>query len=250
MKPVLAACLALLACLAPAQDKEKLPPINPDRPDFTDGPGITPLGKWLLEMGYRQTHSTGATLQEFGDQPTVRLGLRENFELRFTLPAYALAGPDKGFEDAAVGFKLLLRDGGDGKGWKSPSFAIEAGASVPSGSRAFRSSRFEPSAVGIVDWDFGAGGELGGNIGVTAQEDFAFWSASLSYDRSLTKRATAFLESYALFPGSAGGPDDHFADTGVQYLLNDNCMLDAFAGCQLDRHRQTAFFGAGVSLKF
>jgi hypothetical protein len=248
MKALLFACIALATCSALAQEKEKLPPINPDRPDFTDGPGIVPFAKWLLETGYRQTHGAGSTLRQFGDEPMLRYGFRSNLELRLGLPDYAISGAHKGFEDSSFGVKWLVRDGGDGKGWKSPSFVVEAGATVPTGSRAFRANRFQPSAIGIVDWDFGAAGELGVNVGATAAEDTTTWSASLSFDREVTNRISGFVESYAFF--AEGAPADHFADTGALYLLNNDCMLDAFVGCQLDRHRQTAFFGAGISFRF
>lgn len=250
MRGYLAIAVTALAAVCLAQDKEKIPPISPDRPDFTDGAGITPLGKWLLELGYRQTHSGGATLQEFGDQPVLRYGYRDNVEFRLTAPAYATGAGTSGFEDSAIGIKWLIKDGGDAKGFKSPSYAIEAGTTFPSGSNAFRSRKLQPSAIGIVDWDFGQCGDLGANVGVAVQEDFTVWSASLSYDRSFNERLAGFVESYALFPGSPGGPSDHFADTGVQFLVNNDCMLDAFVGSQLDRHRQSAFFGAGVSFRF
>ncbi|MFI5385290.1 MAG: transporter [Fimbriimonadales bacterium] len=237
--------------------EDKTPPINPDRPDLTNGPGITPIGKFVLEMGYRQTRSGGATLHEWGDGPTWRYGVNDRLELRFVSPAYAVDSfGNKGFEDTNIGFKWLLKDGGDGGGFKKPSYALQAGTSMPSGSNAFRSKQPLPIAIGIVDFDLGTCGDLGANVSAGSQLNgngsrFTMYTASLSYNHSVGGPVTAYFESYMLIPTGAGnGSAGHFVDSGLQYLLNNDCMLDASVGTQIDRHQQSSYFDLGVSFRF
>lgn len=232
-------------------------PINPDRPDLTNGPGITPIGKIVLEMGYRQTRTPGSTLHEWGDGPTWRYGVNDRFEFRFVSPAYATDSfGDKGWEDTNFGFKWLLRDGGDGGGFRKPSYAIQAGTTLPSGSNAFKSKQLLPSVTGIVDFDLGACGDLGANVGVGRQlngggTSFTMYSASLSYNHSLTNAVTGYFESYMLIPTGAGnGSASRFLDTGLTYLLNNNCMLDASVGTEIDKGRQASYVDVGMSVRF
>ncbi|HVT14291.1 MAG TPA: transporter [Fimbriimonadaceae bacterium] len=260
MKAALAVVLAGLAGMALAQsgqNSKSLPPINPDRPDLTNGVGITPIGKIVLETGYRQTGSGGVTLHEWGDGPTWRYGVSDKFEIRLVSPAYAADSfGDKGWEDAGVGFKYLLHDGGDGGGFKKPSYAIQGGTTLPSGSNAFRSKQLLPFLIGIVDFDLGAKGDLGANIGAGRQLDgngrsFTLYSTSLSYGRSLAAALTGYFEGYMLVPTGAGnGAAGHYVDSGLEYLLTNDCMLDASVGTQVDRHRQAAYFDVGVSFRF
>src|SRR5579862_1770231 len=125
--PAIALCALIATTFAQttpdaAKKDDKTPPINPDRPDLTNGANITPVGKTVLEIGYRQTRTSGATLHEWGDQPTFRIGVNERFELRLTGPAYAVAsGGQTGWEDSQVAFKWLLKDGGDNGGFRHPS---------------------------------------------------------------------------------------------------------------------------------
>ncbi|HWA82477.1 MAG TPA: transporter [Fimbriimonadaceae bacterium] len=258
-----AALILVLACAAgPAfsqndQNSKTPPPINPDRPDLTNGTGITPVGKIVLEIGYRQTGSGGMTLHEWGDGPTWRYGVGDRFELRFVSPAYAVGSiAGKGWEDSGLGFKYLLRDGGDGGGFKKPGYAIQGGTTLPTGSDAFRSKQLLPFLIGIVDFDLGANGDLGANLGASRQLDgngksFTLYSASLSYGRSLTAALTGYFEGYALVPtGIGNGSASHYVDSGLEYLLTNDCMLDASVGAQVDRHRQASYFDVGVSFRF
>lgn len=255
MKYALAAIGLALSSLCFGQDAAGNPPINPDRPDVTNGTGVTPVGRIVLELGYRQTHAGDGSLQEWGDGPTWRYGLNSRLELRLVSPTYAVdssGGP--GWEDANVGFKWLLRDGGSG--FSHPGYAVQGGLSLPAGSRFYRSRVLLPGVTGIADFDLGASGDLGVNVGAGSQiggngRPFTLLSASLSYNHSLGGPWAAYAETYMLAPaGTGNGAAGHFADAGFQFLLSNDCMLDASGGSEFDRHRQSAYFDLGVSVRF
>lgn len=257
MKAVFALCLVALCAVGLGQEKkdDKLAPVNPDRPDQTNGAGITPIGKFVLEMGYRQTRTQGISLHEWGDQPTLRYGINDRFEARVVGPVRAISTAGNGWEDSGFGFKWLLKDGGDGGGFKKPSYALQGGTNVPTGSSQFGSRKILPALTGIVDFDLGANGDLGVNVGGSTStnglgKEFLVWSATVSYNHSLAGPLAGFLEGYMLVPTAHNGGTLHFADTGLQYLLSNDCMLDAFVGSRVDQHQQNSFFGAGVSFRF
>jgi len=241
-----------LAFANPAEDG-KLPPINPDRPDFTDGAGIVPPGKVLFEFGYRQTASGRMTLREYGDQPMARFALRPDLELRLTGPTYAVAD-EKGAEDTTVGAKWVFHQGKDSSGFRSPSLGLEASVEIVTGARDFRAERAIPQLTGIVDFSIADGWDLAGNLGFVWNKDSEgdFWrtSASLSLGHDLSEKLGSFFEAYMLMENRHGVPTDHFADTGLTYRLNNDCQLDISVGAQLDRRRQTGIFGFGASFRF
>ena len=263
MRAFLTACILLAFTAAfgqggqPGQTAPAEQPINPDRPNLTNGAGITPVGRIVLELGYRQTHGYGATLQEWGDGPTWRYGVNQRLEVRLVSPAYAVDDlGDKGWEDTHIGFKYLVKDGGDGGGFRKPSYAVVMSTSVPTGSGGFRSKVMLPLFIGIAVFDFGSGGGLGANVAGQSQLGanglpFLLYSLSLSYNHSLGGPWAAYFESYTLVPsGSGNGSAGRFVDGGVQYLLTNDCMLDASAGTRLDPHEQNAYVDAGVSFRF
>jgi len=248
--------IALAQSAAPADDK--VPPINPDRPDFTNGAGITPQGKVVVELGYRQTATKTFTLRQYGDQPVVRFALNPNLELRVGPGDYGtvrwFGGTDQGWEDSSLGAKWCFHNGKDKSGFGDPSLALEADVEIPSGGRFFRADRAIPSLTGIVDFSIADGWDLAGNLVFAWNKDDAgdFWqtSASLSLGHDLAERVGSFLETYMTMTARHGVPTDHFADAGLTYRLNNDCQLDASVGTQLDRHRQTGVFGFGVSVRF
>jgi len=238
--------------------EDNTPPINPDRPSFSTGAGITPKGRLLLEVGYRQTRAQGFTLHEYGDGQTFRLGINDRFELRFGATAYAVqrspGANAEGWEDGTLGCKYVLHNGKENSGLRSPTYAVMFTSTLPTGGPAFREKLLQPRLTGIAAFGINEASELDANLAYTDASDsgnrFSTFSVAAVYNHSLSDKSSGFIELYSLLPGGRRGPNDDFADAGVAYRLTNEMQLDAFGGTQLDKHGQSAFFGFGASFRF
>src|SRR4051812_12502657 len=79
---------ASVALAVQGQAKTKLGPIDPDRPSFTDDVQIEAVGHPTIEFGFRQTQFGRTTLNDLGDNATVFIALRDNFELHIGIPSF------------------------------------------------------------------------------------------------------------------------------------------------------------------
>ncbi len=252
----LAAAPAIFALLsAHAQGPKHLDPIEPDRPDYSNGIAIVPFGHPQLEVGYRQILSPNSTVRDYGDGATLRIGVNDRFEWRFGIPSFISSndgsGRNSGFGDGSLGAKWKLSEG---KGRSMPGFGLLFTASVPSGSSAFREKRVQPEARLLVDWQCGASSDLTANLVLGLPSDngdeFTEWAASASYEQDLGKGNSAFMEGYSLLPGSYRGPNESFIDAGVAHLLSNDVQVDASFGRGLNGRGRDSFFGAGVAIRF
>lgn len=250
--------LVLIPVLAAADPPPKLDPINPDRPDATDGAYITPKGYPIVELGYRQTESQGVIIRQYGDGPLFRIGLTPNFELRVSPGSYTnfrIFGSDfKGQEDANVGFKYRFHEGKDKSGFRDPSIAMEFGTSLPTGSRFFRERALQPAVAGIIDWSIDDANDLAVNLGYALLRDdgtqFGQGLISASLGHQLSSRMGSFVELYRTIAADAHGGSHTFGDFGVTYQPNGNVQFDAFYGSTVSESAHQHFFGGGVSFRF
>ncbi len=250
--------LSLTSFATTAPPPAAVPPINPDRPDQSDGAGITPKGFPIVEMGYRQTQSAGTVIRQFGDGPLIRYGLCEKFELRFSPGAYSefrfFNQTFKGMEDASIGFKYKLHEGKEKSGLSNPSFALEGGTSLPTGSHFFREKALQPGLTGIADFSINDNDDLAVNLSYSLLRDngqqFGQSGLSASFGHQLGPKTGSFLEIFSSMAPSAHGGTHTFSDLGVTYLVNNGIQVDAYAGRNIDSKETQFFFGAGVSFRF
>lgn len=236
------------------QAPKDLDPINPDRPDFTNGTAIVPMGKVLLETGYLNTNSRDTRLREFGDHLLLRVPISDRFEWRFDMGGYAIqdvAGVRaSGLEDFTPGFKWRFRDARGSQ----PALALFAGVTLPTGASDIGNPAPQPSLALYADRQLTASTSLGVNVVATYTNDdagrFTQYVASASYGMQLSPRTNGFLELYSVMPESNGGPNVEVFDAGLGYLLNNDTMVDLHRGVGLNRRRPNSFWGVGVSFRF
>src|SRR3954463_3132626 len=89
MRIRLSAAVALLALAAPlaAQDSGLKEPINPDRPDFTNGPSLVDPGHLQIETGYTYTRLGEEISQTLGEI-LLRYAFNDRVEGRLGLNSY------------------------------------------------------------------------------------------------------------------------------------------------------------------
>jgi hypothetical protein len=264
MRLPLFAALALLALAAPlaAQDFSGLKdPIEPDRPDFTNGPGLTAPRHLQIEGGYTFARTGPEKASSLGEL-LLRYALDDRWEARLGLNSYdwidtGVPGERRisGFEDPFVEVKVRLNDAeAEHRSPGVPAMGLLLQTTVPVGARALTGDVWQPAATLAFGWELSADWSLDGNLGYAYAADgdrrFSQTFASLSAGVSISDRLGGFLEGYVLSRESADGSATHYADAGLTWLLSNDLALDIRAGAGLDRPRPNWFAGLGASVRF
>ena len=252
--------LAALAFAGPARAQN---PLVADRPDFTEGPGTVGLGAVQIELGYAfgRGPGDGATviLHSLGE-PLLRVGLlAEWLELRLgaglvvqrTQMGRGASLDENGFEDLYVGVKLALSE----QSGVFPALGILPQATFPTGSERFSDGQVLPGLNLVYSWDVSDAFSLSGGTQVNravGEEGGAIaeWAQSLSGGIGLGGRHGLYGEWFAVFSDEPGGMQaEHYANTGLTWLLMDDLQWDIRVGVGLNDRAQDVFFGTGFALR-
>jgi len=248
--------LTLASFAAPlfAQDDS----IDPDRPDFTEGTGIIPLGRVQVETGYTYSRVEDEGTSALGEI-LVRVPLSKRVEARIGVGSYdwiGRTGPNgEGYEDPEIGVKVLLTGGGDDrpKGLAHPEVALLFLTTIPVGGHDLTADAWQPTAKLALGWELTKRFSLSSNLNLANLSDgsrrFSQVAVSLSAGYSLTDRWDSFFEVFAFSREAAGGPSTRYADTGVAYAVNDNLKLDFRVGYGRDA-QPDYFVGTGVAFRW
>jgi hypothetical protein len=233
-------------------------PISTDRPGFLFAPTVVPEGRLQLEAGL----PTLTLVRDSGDEArtwtypvAVRYGLREQLELRASLPTWTEVrtevGPtsdrDEGFGDAEVGAKLALEPLAGGP------LALLGSVRLPTGAEDFTTDEVGGSALLLHGRDL-SGYWLQAMAGVThvpiagAHDQTAGALAAL-VSHPLAERWSAYVEAAAL-PGLNHAAGQAYAGTAVIWLPRDDLQLDLSADFGLDDDSADAIVALGVSFAF
>lgn len=252
------------ACRA-AEREVALPPISPNRPTFSDGTSLIPVGHAQLETGYTFTRRNEAdtdTERNILGELTARYRVSESVEARVLWGGYAWSSTDQGGApsdehggtDAAVAILLPVAEQQD---WR-PALVFEATTTLGAGSESFSSGHADPTAKLL--WSYGGGGlpewlGVGGNLIVSyPTEDgdrFTQPAASLWTTWSPAASDTSvFAEWFVIGRPANNVEHSQSADVGVVHRLNDRTAIDARVGFGLDSRADDFFTGVGISLLF
>jgi hypothetical protein len=279
IKCIPATCVAITMCnsfafaqtSAPGDAPPEIPDltISTDRPSFSDGTGIVPLGHLNLETGYTFTFRDrdGVEIERHnGLEILARYGLFEDrFELRAIWSGYihsrseSDSGSDTvdGLSDLALGFKLKLTDQ---DGWM-PRLALGAQTTLGGGSEDVSTQEAEPTLKLLWSYDLSqafdkdwSGLTLGGNVNVafptSGGEHFTQDQYSVYLSFPLFDRTSGFVEYFVIDPNSQGSDAAHYIDFGATHLLNNRVQLDGRVGFGLNNEADNVFVGFGVSFLF
>lgn len=251
---VLFAALTGLTLTSPLAAQDAVGPIEPDRPDFTEGTGT--VSRWQAEGGYtfsRVKENETSTLGEL----LVRIPLAERLEVRLGVGSYDWSrdrekgGPkSEGYEDPEVGVKVHVADSSGGL----PDVALLFLTTVPVGGRDFTADAWQPTVKLAVGWDLTPGFSLSSNLNYSylaeGDERFSQAAASLSAGFSLTDRLGAFLEVFGFSEETSGGPSTAYVNGGFAYAVTGDLALDIRAGAGLNDASPDYFLGAGASVRW
>ncbi len=234
-------------------------PINPDRPDFTNGPTIFPPGHLAIETGYTLSQQGDTRSQALGEV-LLRYGVSDRWEARVGLGSYDwidMRGQRRitGFEDPFAEVKIRLNDPEPShRAHGVPAVGVLLNTTVPVGARAVTAGVWQPTGTLALHWDLPADWSLESNLGYTYAEDsgqrFDQLFASASAGFNLNDRWSGFVEGYLFSRESADGAATHYADTGLSYLVTVDMALDVRIGAGLERPHPNWFTGLGMSVRF
>lgn len=247
--------LSLLGRTAAAQQQDSLPPIDTDRPDFTDGVHTIARGHVEFETGYTyqqargnpagHSHSVPEALVRVGVLPGVELRAGENYlVLRGDGPG---ATTVQGFDDTYLGIKTSATR----QRRLLPALSFEVKASLPTGSDAVSAHEVLPGAALLLGWETSGPWSAGIEGFVTRASEGGQSVGSLSIQYQVLARAQVYGEAYTVQPvnGAAGARAQHYADTGLLVLLSNDMQIDARFGIGLNRNADRYFTGLGFAIR-
>jgi len=236
--------------------------VVPDRPGFGDGTGVTPVGHFELELGYRfeffdhggtesRTHNVTETL--------VRVGLIDDgFELRLETDGYEYSRifngsgleTQSGFDDLQVGCKVKL--------WNQreylPTAALVISTTVGVGSRNVSDRDVQPTIELTWAMDVGHGVNVSGSgLAAYANTDgdrFAQGAGSVLVSYAISNEFGPFAEYFFISPNAKDSATANYVDFGLTYLLTKRIQLDASVGLGLNRVSNNFFTEPGITILF
>ncbi|HEX4963406.1 MAG TPA: transporter, partial [Thermoanaerobaculia bacterium] len=236
-------------------------PVNPDRPDFTNGPSLVAPGHFQLETGYTYSRSGPERTSALGEI-LVRYAFDDRWEARLGLNSYdwidtGVPGERRvsGFEDPFAEVKIRFNDA-DAKHRAPgvPAMGLLVQTTVPAGSRALTSDVWQPRATFALHWDLPADWSLESNLGYSYAADgsqrFDQFFASASAGFQLNEKVGGFLEGYGFTKESADGSTTHYLDAGLTYLVSKDLQLDVRVGKGLESPHPNWFTGFGAGIRW
>ena len=247
--------LLLLCRTAAAQQRDSLPPIDTDRPDFTDGVHTMPRGRVEFETGYTYQHARGPDAGHSHSVPEalVRFGLLPGLEVRAGENYLVLRGDGpgattvRGFDDTYLGIKASATRQ---HGWL-PALSFEVKANLPTGSDGISAREVLPGGALLLGWETSGPWSAGIEGFVTRAAIGVQAIGSLSIQFQPAAHAQFYGEAYSLQPvnGGAGARAQHYVDSGVLVLLSNDMQLDARIGIGLNRNADRYFTGLGFAIR-
>jgi hypothetical protein len=237
-----------------AHPNPDLDPLVADRPDFTESPVTIWPGRVQIETGFTSTQIEDVSLTTLGEL-LLRWGVVKNFELRLGLNSFAIedepeTDATRGVEDIVVGlkFRILTVQG------VRPELAVLLGTSLPTGSRDYRISLWQPLAAVAAGWELSSRFALGANLGYGRfeidEEKFEQARGSLSLGFAISESWGCYLETFGLSTDRKDGTSVAYVDGGFTFLAMDDLMFEVHFGQGLNGLNEDYFLGLGAVIRF
>jgi Putative MetA-pathway of phenol degradation len=254
--------LALAASVAHAASAEDVVrPIDPDRPDVTNGTATVGRGVFQIETGFEYSRTSvggSPTQKEFSVPLVLRIGVLDRLEVRVeSEPFVRLRGDedDTGYGDLKLGLKWGFYDVEEGD-WR-PAVGLLPFVKLPIADAPIGSERPDFGVTLLLSFNMPADFSLDANAGVSAigQTHPSGYlvqgqvSASLQHS-VLTERLVAFAELFYFSRGERDGRHRFGGDTGIIYRLTPDLALDTAVETTLTGSGPDFAVRAGLSTRF
>jgi hypothetical protein len=248
--------LAMAGAVPLAAQGAAPPPIDTDRPDFTDGTHSMAPGRLQFESGYTYQQARGVDAGHTHSLPEalLRIGLWSHVELRVgeNYLVQRADGPSapsvRGFDDLYVGTKVSVTEANGA----IPALSFEVKTNIPTGGDAISAHRWLPGAAILFGWEtagpWSAGIEL---FATRTADDHAQAVGSLSVQYQAGPSVQPYVEVYTVRPIGAGtgAASAQYINSGVLVLLSNNVQVDARIGAGLNHDADRYFFGFGFAIR-
>jgi len=236
--------------------QRKTTEIEVDLSRFADDPWTVPSGFLMIESGYSfaSNKDGGSRLYSHAlPELLLRVGISQADELRLGWGGYTLAdeidGYVRGSNDMSVGSKHRLLEVDKGH-QLDVSALFELG--IPVGARRVSSRKLEPGA-GLL-WLKGIGSlfEISGNSNLSylqgERKGYTNLSNSLALDLALGEQWSTYVEYFVSSPlDSVPETTEHYASTGITYLVSPKFELDLWLGAGLNSSADDLIAGVGFA---
>jgi hypothetical protein len=243
-----------LVAVVPLVAQGTPPPIDTDRPDFTDGTHTMARGRFQLETGYTYQQARGADAGHTHSLPEalLRVGVWSHVELRIgeNYLIQRADGPSApttdGLDDLYVGTKVSLTEA---RG-VVPALSFEVKANVPTGSDAISAHRWLPGAAILFGWETAGPWSAGIELFATRTADtHAQGVGSLSVQYQAGPKVQPYVEMFTVRPIGTGTASAQYVNSGVLVLLSSDVQVDARIGAGLNQGADSYFVGFGFAVR-
>jgi len=257
MRPATLACLYLLAVSSPGVCQTQPPgsPIEPDRPDVTNGTHIVDIGLLQIEVGGLYTHATAAQ-HGFGTPLTARVGMTEWLEVRFgtdgALTQIDEASHVSGLGNIQLGAKLRL--------WADPGgvpvLSVLPTVNLPTASveKGLGSGDADYTVALLTGTDIGRHGHVDVNYGIGAigagggNPRFIQHLVSVSASAAVSDNWNPYVEGFWFSRQDPDGTAVAAVDAGAIYELGARYALDGGVQIGVTRNAPTFVAFGGFSI--
>jgi hypothetical protein len=244
----------VFGCATLGRVESPVPPIEADRPDFTESTETVPPGSVQAEGGYTYSRDESGANHSIGEL-LIRVPATSHAEARVAVNSYSItrtAGSvQQGFEDIGIGTKVRLIHHEERS--LIPNVSILALTTLPTGHRGIGSKVMQPTAKLALGWQLSERVSLQSNSNYTyASADgtrFGQWANSASFGADLTPRLENFLEWFGTSPASLGARRADYLDAGAAMRFGTSLRFDARVGINT-RTAKDYFAGVGVSRRW
>ena len=262
--------------------ESELEPIETDRHDFTMSPRTVGAGVVQVEGGYsyfykdendeiESSHTTPEWVTRIGLTEDLELRVRWNYAWQFRNGEEELNDLDSA-EDIRYGLKLALTEH---NGW-IPESAVRIIGSSHTGGSDFTTNRAQFGMDLVYEWKNEADWSLAGSTGFGTdgvgefslasfasqsltdaegedggRDRFTAIAQSVALGMPITERMELYLEYFGIFShGLQNEFNLNFFNTGVDYLLSPDLVIDVRVGAGLNEQADDFFVGVGGAYRF
>jgi len=228
-------------------------PLVANRPGFSSVSEVVPQGDVELNVGIGWSRAGEEESLALG-QVFLRAGVGHGLELRLGLNSWVesqATGTDvSGFEDAFVGVKIGLGQGGG----KRPQSALIVETTLPSGDDELGEDDAQPRALLVLSWDLTPRIHLDSNYGIayrtSGPDRYEEASASFAFGVSLVGDLAAYLEYAGFVPLEGGRGESHYAFAALTWVPSPARQLDVGIGQGFNGEDPDLFASLGMTYRW
>ncbi len=243
-----------LFCMALQAAPPAIAPIEPDRPDVTNGTNIVDTGLLQVEAGVQ--HVRMGTQRSLGTPLTLRVGLLEWLEARVSTDGFLhqtdTSSSVNGAGNVQLGAKVrLFADPGG-----VPVLSVLPTVTIPvaSAGKGLGSGDYDFTLAVLTGTDLKQTSHIDINYGIGAigagqgQPHFVQHLVSVSISHSLTEQFSPYVEGYWFSKQDAAGGQVLTVDTGAIHAFTARWAVDGGVSFGLTTAAPDASVFAGVSV--